>query len=206
MRSLKRGLVSLALISGLFSVPAMALTRVVDASGNLTGARNVDVGGTLFDVDLFTAASCSAELGLCNTLTTFTFSTLAAANLASQALLDQVFVGTYDNVAMNIQTPWRVYLAYTRADGSEVWGTSYSRAVNVGLASTDSYCASNPKDSFCTDRVESSQWISGYTTEWAGWRTASVAPSVVPLPASGLMLLTVFGGIAALRRRKQRAA
>ena len=33
-----------------------------------------------------------------------------------------------------------------------------------------------------------------------------VAPSVVPLPASGLMLLTVFGGIAALRRRKQRAA
>lgn len=61
--------------------------------GQLVGASNVDVGGSLFDV-AFEDGTCPALYP--NSCTTFVFSTEADATAASQALLDQVFTGTYD--------------------------------------------------------------------------------------------------------------
>ena len=65
-------------------------TLQVNASGILTGAKNVDVGGTLYDV-AFTDGTCDSLFSGC-TISGFTFKTELAAKTAGQALLDQVFI------------------------------------------------------------------------------------------------------------------
>ncbi len=58
--------------------------------GQLYGASGVDVGGTLYDVE-FLDGSCITLFTGCDDASDFTFQSQAAALLASQALLDQVF-------------------------------------------------------------------------------------------------------------------
>jgi hypothetical protein len=67
-----------------------APTLLVDSNGILTGARNVNVAGTLYDVT-FADGSCNSLFNGCDPAT-FAFRTLAATEVASQALLDQVLV------------------------------------------------------------------------------------------------------------------
>jgi hypothetical protein len=81
------------------SVHASAL--LVVSGGILTGAKGVDVGGTLYDVE-FMDGTCVALFNGCdNPATDFTFTTQADALAASQALLDQVFLdggqGNFDS-------------------------------------------------------------------------------------------------------------
>jgi len=66
----------------------------VDATGQLTGAQNVDVNGILFDVT-FVDGSCVALFNGCNDPGDFDFTDLSSALAASQALLDQVFIDTF---------------------------------------------------------------------------------------------------------------
>ena len=72
-----------------------ATTLIVNGSGLLTGARGVDVGGTLYDVE-FVDGTCLALFDGCDDVTDFDFTTESDAQAASQALLDQVFLGTFD--------------------------------------------------------------------------------------------------------------
>lgn len=62
--------------------------------GQLFGARNVDVNGTLYDVS-FEEGSCVSLFGDCDEASDFAFNDEATALAAGQALLDQVFI---DNV------------------------------------------------------------------------------------------------------------
>jgi hypothetical protein len=55
----------------------------------------VSVGGSLYDVS-FQDGTCVALFNGCNEQSDFLFSNQTAAYLASQALLDQVFIGSYD--------------------------------------------------------------------------------------------------------------
>ncbi len=66
----------------------------VNATGQLVGAQNVDVGGTLYDV-AFVDGTCIDLFTGCDDLSDFDFNTEADAFAAGQALLDQVFV---DNI------------------------------------------------------------------------------------------------------------
>jgi len=61
------------------------------SGGQLLGASGVIVDGSSYDVE-FLDGTCIALYGGCDELTDFTFQTAAAAALASQALLDQVFL------------------------------------------------------------------------------------------------------------------
>jgi hypothetical protein len=74
---------------------------IISSSGQLTGAQNVNVGGVLYDVT-FAEGTCAQVFGNCDS-SSFTFSTIDEAVLASQALLDQVFVdvarGVFDSDA-----------------------------------------------------------------------------------------------------------
>jgi hypothetical protein len=72
---------------------ANAATLLVNGSGILTGATDVNVGGTLYDVE-FVDGTCVALFDGCDSANDFDFSTEADALAASQALLDQVFVNT----------------------------------------------------------------------------------------------------------------
>jgi len=79
-----------------------APTLIVDAVGQLRGAQGVDVGGVLYNVT-FTEGTCAQVFGTCET-SSFTFQTQNEALLASQALLDQVFLdvvaqGAFDSNA-----------------------------------------------------------------------------------------------------------
>ena len=66
-----------------------------DGNGELTGAKNVLVNGSLYDVE-FKDGTCYALYDLCTNTTQFVFNTEASAHAASLALLSQVFVGAYD--------------------------------------------------------------------------------------------------------------
>jgi hypothetical protein len=68
----------------------------VDSNGILTGATGVLVNGNLYDVE-FRDGTCIALFGGCDGLSDFTFQTELAARAASQALLDSVFVGQFDD-------------------------------------------------------------------------------------------------------------
>ena len=63
---------------------------LVDSNGILTGARNVDVAGALYDVTI-SAGSCDTLFNGCDNAS-FTFRTLASSTAAAQALLDHVLV------------------------------------------------------------------------------------------------------------------
>lgn len=63
---------------------------VVDGNGILTGAKGVDVGGTLYNVT-FADGSCNSVFEGC-VQSAFAFKTEVEALIAAQALLDQVFV------------------------------------------------------------------------------------------------------------------
>ena len=81
---------------GLFAAPmgANAVTLHVNANGNLTGASNVDVGGTLYDVQFLDGSCVSLFTGCDNAAEDFAFATGAHASAAAQALVDQVFTDT----------------------------------------------------------------------------------------------------------------
>ena len=78
-----------ALVGMATEAPAAVVHNVL--GGQLVGAQNVDVNGTLYDV-AFQDGSCAALFDGCNEFSDFAFTTLVDALAAAQALLDQVFV------------------------------------------------------------------------------------------------------------------
>lgn len=83
-----------------------AVVYQFDANGEVTGAKNVLVNGSLYDVE-FKEGSCYALFDLCTNTTQFVFSTQAQAQAASAALLSQVFVGVHDtDPTLLAVVPW----------------------------------------------------------------------------------------------------
>jgi len=91
--------IALALVIGIAAIGLSAATTSatvilnIDGSGQLTGAQNVDVGGTLYDVT-FVDGTCASFFAGCDSPSVFDFITQASADMAAQALLDQVFLDT----------------------------------------------------------------------------------------------------------------
>ena len=65
----------------------------VNGSGILTGAHNVDVNGTLYDVT-FADGTCASLFGGCTDASNFAFTTDADARAAAAALENQVLLNT----------------------------------------------------------------------------------------------------------------
>jgi hypothetical protein len=81
------------------SAPVGASTLIIDPVTNeLLGASGVSVGGSLYDVS-FLEGSCAELFSGCDGLDDFQFQDAASVNLATAALLDQVFIGIYDSGA-----------------------------------------------------------------------------------------------------------
>jgi hypothetical protein len=93
-RILASSLLSIAVLFILAASSASAATLNV-SGGQLLGASGVIVDGGSYNVQ-FLDGTCIALYGGCDDVSDFTFQTQADAVLASQALLDQVFLdGTY---------------------------------------------------------------------------------------------------------------
>ena len=95
MSALKRTVVRLvfAIAAAIGAGMSNAVVLQVNGAGELTGALEVDVGGTFYDVQ-FVEGTCSAVFSGCDAATDFAFSSIASASLAAQALLDSVFVNS----------------------------------------------------------------------------------------------------------------
>src|SRR5690242_10755868 len=79
------------LVSGSWASPTLQF----DGTGKLMGATGVEVNGSLYDVQ-FADGKCNDLFETCSQPTNFVFSSMAAADLASAALLNQVLLGDLD--------------------------------------------------------------------------------------------------------------
>jgi hypothetical protein len=68
---------------------------IIDNNGQLLGATDVDVNGTLYTVT-FTKGNCIDEFDGCDSVTDFDFDNQADAEAAALALSNTVFVGAFD--------------------------------------------------------------------------------------------------------------
>jgi PEP-CTERM motif len=199
LRLIKLFLVAVATLI-VSSVPASASPILqVNASGILTGALNVDVGGTLYDV-AFVDTSCVAAYSGCDGPSDFPFTTAAAAQAASQALLDQVFVngpaGNFD------ATPALIFGCTSSPLNCSAWtpyglggqATALSKlAVNVPGVNPDSVA-----DAAVANSASFVQFVDSTLAQWTPSTTA------VPEPTSMLLFSAGLAGLAARRYRRGR--
>jgi hypothetical protein len=171
---------------------------LVDGNGILTGARNVDVAGTFYNV-VIAEGSCNTLFNGCDNAS-FMFKTSASARAAAQALLDQVLVdspaGQFDSnprqttgcrtvadtctvavpFSLEVDGDWRITLA--------------ALALNSGIGSRN------------VDRVSASYFDADSTRSFAQFELAEPIASDVPEPGSVALMGLAMAGLAFSRRRK----
>jgi hypothetical protein len=180
---------SAAAIALLFAAPAPAANLLIDISGKLAGATGVDVGGTLYDV-AFVDSTCISIFDGCDSNSDFDFSTQAAADLAGQALLDQVFLGIYDDQP-------ELTLGCSDEDFCSVF-IPYELTA-LGDAHNSSTVANG--DETLTDNVGTGGATRVVNFAAFSFSTyATFTPSGVPEPSTWLMMLLGFGGIGVMFR------
>ncbi len=180
---------------GAFAAPVLQVV-----SGKLTGANGVVVGANLYDVE-FVDGSCAALYSGCDSNLDFTFQTSSAADDASQALLDQVFV---DGVQGNFDSSPEL-TAGCSGVGFCIVSTPYSLFINfLGLV-IDSSVANIAGSSF--DFVQSELFpldfdrASENESVFAVWKVARAEE--IPEPTS-LALFGVAGAAMAWSQRRRR--
>ncbi|OUR77841.1 hypothetical protein A9Q83_10030 [Alphaproteobacteria bacterium 46_93_T64] len=169
------------------------------AGGILYGASGVDVGGTLYDVE-FLDGTCIALFDGCDDVTDFTFQTGAAANLASQALLDQVFInsslGDFDASPEKTNGISNTHL------GTIFTVYSYTAPNIIDMIITSNYKGTN-SDSYRTflSYLNHYDQTNLAIQTFARWTVTAVPlPAAFPLYGAGLAVMGFIGW-----RRKRKA-
>jgi hypothetical protein len=179
------------------SAAAAPVILQVDANGILTGAQNVAVDGKFYDLT-FVDSSCFAVYDGCDSVDDFVFKTFEAAQLASQALLDQVFTGQFDDdpeltlgcsgngMDCHAFTPYAVANSF-----ADLWDAINSNSLGVDLTRGDTLAFYTSSLAECANCV------------YADW--TETTGTAVPEPSSLLLLGPGIAGIAAKvrKRRKQ---
>jgi hypothetical protein len=182
------------------SVPVSASPiLLVNASGVLTGALNVVVGGTFYDV-AFVDTSCVAAYSGCDASSDFSFTTAADAQAASQALLDQVFVngpsGNFDT------SPALTFGCTSSLVHCQAW-TPYAlggQAVALSALATNGPGVDSDFVAFA-GVANSASFAAFVDSTLAQWTPAAAA---VPEPTSMILLGTGLAGLAARGYRRAR--
>lgn len=197
---MKKFLTTAMIAMGLSAAPAAAATLILDGDGRLTGATDVNVGGSLFDVE-FVDGTCTEVFGVCAT-SSFTFQTQADALAAATALGDQVLL---NGMLGNFDTDLTATFGCDATSTNCRFIVPYSvQAVgNVQQLANVSFLNRPGTDAILTTPLG----IGSTNTEsvFARFSPAVVVPGAVPEPSTWLMMLLGFGAIGAtLRRRKTR--
>ncbi len=182
--------------------------------GILHGASDVLVDGSLYDVQ-FLDGTCIDLYDGCDEASDFTFHTLESALLASQALLDQVFLdnpsGFFDTVPdltngctgfeeCHVATPWHPFL-YTDA-GPDVGALAAYVAVSYNGSSSADRAWYGPGSYIFGDFLPGPSVCLLCDPFWT-YGVWSV--SQVPEPSTALLLGIGLTGLAAQGRRRNRS-
>ncbi len=166
-----------------------AMLNVIN--GILHGASGVDVGGALYDVE-FLDGSCVEVFSGCDELTDITFLGDEAVT-AAQALLDQVFIGQFDNDpeltrgctstdTCRVQIP-----RWINEDGSAPVAIAINWRAGAGAIG------------FSDGVLDNSSWSGNGTTS-----TSTLAKfTSIPEPSTALLVGLGLAGMAARRRPRR---
>ncbi len=183
---LRRSMITgLAIGTVFFATSAASAATLNVVGGQLLGASGVDVGGSLYDV-AFVDGTC---IDLFSGCASFAFPTQASAQLAAQALLDEVFVngvaGAFDDNPALTQG----CSASTRCTAL----TPYGLQVAIGAANFGAL--PDLVQNLSTSPVQDMTGVTRRT--WAVWSVAT------PIPEPGTALLLGLGLIALGSRRSR---
>jgi hypothetical protein len=179
-----------------FVLPANAsVVLEVNGSGILTGAKNVDVNGTLYDVT-FADGTCVDLFGGCTSSSDFAFNTEGDADAAATALENQVLL---DTVSGNFDsTP------------ALTFGCSFTSCESfIPFAVGGDYVEYDWFDNFSTDSSDNvagpagnlkTADSSGSTTPGSASNWAIFAPASTPIPSTLPLMATGVVGLGLLRR------
>jgi hypothetical protein len=196
-------LISLALFGLSVSSSNAATLNVV--GGELIGASGVDVGGVLYDVS-FGGGTCIALFNGCDDSSDFTFQTAAAADLASQAILDQIYGAddVYDTdpaLTRGISPGFDAFvLTVWSQDPGALDYYLYDAAYNFRLGVVDQNLICTGFH-YCGLRRADDNTLSPNTT-FAVW---SPSVSAVPVPAAVWLFGTALIGLVGFSKRRKAA-
>lgn len=175
----------LATVGLTLSFSVNAATLLFDSNYQLTGANDVDVDGAYYDV-AFVDGSCNS---LFNGCTDFTFTTSVQALSASQSLLDQVFVGIYDE-----------YSAATAGVENMDFGNMVTLYGNPGLVAI-AQNTSGQIDSVALGTLYNVDFDSTFNPNgvYVVWSTTAV-----PVPAAGWLFISALVGLVGKKRLSRR--
>ena len=187
-----------AVLSMGLGAASAAPTLLVDGSGDLIGASRVDVGGTFYDV-AFVDGACYGVFGLCNGPESFTFTTEAAATVATNALMNQVF---RDDALGNFDTDPGLTTGIAAGTTYGAIVTPYGLAGRVNIVFFQN-AIGEAEDVVITSYLPSTLTnLAGVTGDvFAVWSPS--AP--VPEPAESAMLAIGLGVLAAAVRGRRKA-
>jgi hypothetical protein len=175
-----------------------AVIPIVDGNGKLTGAKNVSVNGSLYDVE-FRDGVFNTLFGEQNQLG-FVAPSEAVATDFSQALLDTVLVGQFDDYSYLTQgcehlAYCMVYTPYVGAPVNTPYpGVWVAVAYNEGLESGNT----PPNDLIWLDAAHRlNDYTNNPAVTYALW-----SPAAVPVPAATWLFGSGLIALAATRRRR----
>lgn len=193
-----KAILTLATTVLLGAAPASAATLTTDNSGKLTGATGINVAGTSYDVS-FIDGTCASVFSGCDANSDFAFNTDEAAGLAAQALLDQVFLGTFDTSPSLTRGCTDTSLCSVFIPVTIIGNFARSTVVyNVSDVPNDGWMNAGavvPRDH---------SFIPQGDSVWGRFSLSSAAVSAVPEPTTWAMMIVAFGAMGlSLRRRHQ---
>jgi hypothetical protein len=113
-----KNLIAAAVAAFVIGGSAQAAVILNISGGQLTGAYDIDIGGTLFDVS-FGDGTCAGLFDGCDSASDFDFTDEASARAAAQALLTQVFIdstlGNFDSdysLTLGCESTTSLFLQY----------------------------------------------------------------------------------------------
>lgn len=182
------------------STAATATPTLLVQDGKLTGANNVNVGGTLYNVT-FQDGTCISVFKGC-VQSEFVFTTPATASAAAQALLDQVFV---DGPAGNFDTESNTTVGCT--DLSNCWTRVPQTSTAYQLyyvSAINQFTPTGTRQGLSTPRSIAMLNDDTATSIYSNWAVFKLATpeSTVPEPGTIALLGLALAGMTVLRRRK----